>query len=165
MIMGGAYTSWDKEEILKSALTVSSFALALYTIVTVSVNRVYIGDLGLLKILPYHYWIGLVLIIPTLFFGEKSKTYATMGLLLSIIYIFYIPATIKSNVWLSNSYYPYWEGLIISQTGHLVQSPYKIITSYQDWPIFLYFTSALLLIPGLPENFILKIFPVLFICF
>ena len=146
-----------------TALALSSLILGFHTILFTSINDIDIGDLGLVNRMPLSYWAGLLLIFPIIYFGRESRNTLVSGLILTAVYLYVIPFLVRNPVWLSNSYYPFGEGVIISRQGHLVKSSDKIITSYQDWPIFLYLTSMFLLITDIPQVYILKAFPLFFI--
>lgn len=148
---------------LLSILAISSLVLGVHTILFTSINGIDIGDLGLVNLMPPSFWAGIILIFPIIYFGRESKSMIISGLILTALYLYVIPFLVRNPVWLSNSYYPFGEGVLISKQGHLVKSSDKILTSYQDWPIFLYLTSVILLITDIPQAFILKAFPLFFV--
>ena len=119
-------------------------------------------DLGLVNRLPVIYYVGLALLGCVWFIGIKHKNYfLPAALILTISYLYLAPTIIREPVWISNSYYPYGESLLINQNGHLIPNPQAAMVSYRYWPFFLYFSSGLTTITGLPTEAILKFFPVL----
>jgi hypothetical protein len=71
------------------------------------------------------------------------------------------PMLIRGPVWISNSYYPYGESLLINQNGHLITNPHASMVSYHYWPLFLYFSSSFTMLTGLSTDVILKLFPLI----
>lgn len=135
--------------------------LLIYTLLSTYVYSIEPTDLGLVSKLPPTFWIGLALLGCLWFVGKESKRYLAIALIISVAYLFVAPAIIKVPVWLSNSYYPFGEAMLINSSGHLVSRPLDILTSYHYWPIFLYLASTFTLITGMPHHIILKFFPLL----
>ena len=117
--------------------------------------------MGLVSRLPISFWIGVGLLGLLWFVGRNSKYKAATALVMTIMFLNVAPAIIKTPVWLSNSYYPFGEALLINSNGHLVSRPLDILTSYHYWPLFLYLTSIFTLVTGIPDYFILKLLPLL----
>ncbi len=137
--------------------------LLVYTIVTTSVYQVTPEELGLASDLPLAYYVGLGFLGCLWFVGFRSKTYAAAALALTFAYLYVAPSVIRVPVWVSNSYYPFGESLLIVEHGHLVSNPAASMVSYHFWPLFLYFSSAFTMITGLPHEVILKFFPLLIV--
>lgn len=137
------------------------FALLYWTLSSTSVTSLKPSDLGLTSQLPIAFWIGLVLIGGLFFFGRKNKTLLVFGFIFAMAYLYFAPAVIKIPPWLSNSFYPFGESKLINSVGHLVNRPGAPLYSYLDWPIFLYLSSALSLVTGIPDVVLVKFFPVL----
>jgi len=135
--------------------------LLIYTLLSTYVYSIEPTDLGLVNKLPLTFWIGLALLGCLWFVGKESKRYLAIALIISVAYLFVAPTIIKVPVWLSNSYYPFGEAMLINSTGHLVSRPLDILTSYHYWPIFLYLASTFTLITGMPHHIILRFFPLL----
>jgi hypothetical protein len=138
---------------------VTSVALLCYSIVSTSILWVEPTDLGLAGGLPITYWVGLLSVGVVWYIGRNKRFYLAVTLLLTVSYLYVAPAIIRVPTWISNSYYPFGESILINQLGHLVYRPTHILISYQDWPIFLYFASSLKLITGLPDAALVKLFP------
>jgi len=133
-----------------------------YTVVSTSVYSISPTELGMVSKFPTTFWIGLVLLGCLWFSCLKGPSrYQVLSLCLTVSYLFVVPAVIKTPVWISESYYPYGESLLINSQGHLVNRDYAPLTSYHDWPLFLYLASNLKLVTGIPDNVILKFFPLL----
>jgi len=64
-------------------------------------------------------------------------------------------------VWISESYYPFGESILINSQGGLVNRDYAPLTSYHYWPLFLYLASTFTLVTAMPHSIILKFFPLL----
>jgi hypothetical protein len=120
-------------------------------------------DLGLAGRLPMSFWIGLAIVGVVWFTGMKSTRVLAIALALSVAYLFIAPAVIRIPVWLSNSYYPFGESVLINSSGQLVDYPSTTLNSYHYWPLFLYFASEFLQITGIPHYVVLKYFPLLII--
>ena len=116
-------------------------------------------DLGLVTKLPLVYYAGLALLCCLWVASLKYKSYLPAALILTIAYVYVAPALIREPVWISNSYYPYGESLLIKSTGHLIINPASLIVSYRFWPTFLYFSAAFKIVSGMPDDILLKFFP------
>lgn len=86
-----------------------------------------------------------------------------IALALTVMYLFVAPAIIRIPVWLSNSYYPFGESVLMDSSGNLVDNPSNTLNSYHFWPWFIYFAGMFLQITGLPNWVLLKYFPILII--
>jgi hypothetical protein len=136
--------------------------LLIYTVASTTVFSIPPTELGLVSELPLTYWIGLVLLGCLWYLCLKGPLkYQILTLTLTISYIFVAPAIIKTPVWISESFYPFGESLLINSQGHVVIRDYAPLLSYQDWPIFLYLASSLKLVTGLPDSLIQRFFPLL----
>ena len=131
------------------------------SLLTTSIISIKPRDLGLASYLPATFWVGLSLLGVLWFVGRNSKHYLIAGLLLTFAYLFIAPVLIKKPVWLSNSYYPYAESLLINSNGHLEPRKLDILTSYHYWPVFLFLASPFTLITSMPTEPILKLFPLI----
>jgi len=140
-------------------LTLAATILLCYSIASTSVLWVEPTDLGLGGSLPIAYWVGLAVTCVLWYVGRSKRLYLFAALLLTASYLYVAPAFIRVPPWISNSYYPYGESLLMDETGHLTDRPSRILISYLDWPIFLYFASSLKLVTGLPDFIIVKVFP------
>ena len=155
--------------IFQIAQKISYFAIGLaafllvYNIVFVRIYSVAPTDLGLAGRLPMSFWIGLAIVGVVWFTGLKSIRVLAIALALTVAYLFVAPAMIRVPVWLSNSYYPFGESVLMNSSGHLVDYPSTTLNSYHYWPLFLYFASEFLQITGIPHYVILKYFPLLII--
>lgn len=138
---------------------IASVVLLCYSVLSTSVLWVEPTDLGLASGLPITYWVGLLSVGVIWYIGRTKRFYLVVTLLLTISYLYVAPAIIRVPTWISNSYYPFGESILINEIGHLVYRPSHILISYQDWPIFLYFASSLKLITGLPDAALVKLFP------
>ena len=137
-------------------------AFLVYTVASTSLYSISPTELGLVSKLPIAFWIGLVLLGCLWFSCLKGPSkYQILALALTVSYLYVAPNIIRTPVWISESYYPYGESLLINSQGHLVTRDYAPLTSYHDWPLFLYFASNLKLVTGLPDTVILKFFPLL----
>lgn len=130
-----------------------------YSITSTSVSRIEPTELGLVSILPPVFYIGLFLLGCLWYVGLKVHSYLLISLVLTFVYLFVIPTVVRVPVWISNSYYPFGESLIINSTGHLDTGLVSTFVSYRYWPLFLYFSSALTLITDIPHDILLKFFP------
>ena len=130
-----------------------------YTIVSTAVLSIGPTDWGLATELPVVYYVGIALVGVLWYAGFKSKSYLPAILVLTVAYIFVIPAVVRIPVWTSNSYYPFGESLLINSTGHLVTDTPPTLANYHYWPLFLYFASAFTTLTGVPHYFLLKFFP------
>ena len=141
-------------------LLVLTVTFLIYTLASTSLYSISTTELGLVSKLPLAFWIGLVLLFGLWFSCLKGPSkYQILALALTISYLYVAPAIIRTPVWVSESFYPYGESLLINSQGHLVTRDYAPLVSYQDWPVFLYFASNLKLVTGLPDTVILKYFP------
>jgi hypothetical protein len=116
---------------------------------------------GLLSRLPVTYWGGLVVLSLFWVRGRHSRRRAVLAFAFTIGYLYVVPAVVRVPVWLSNSFYPYSEGVLIATEGHLVERPLDILTSYHRWPAFLYLTSGITILAEAPAAIVLQVFPVL----
>jgi len=135
--------------------------LLIHAIATTRVYSFKSYELGLLSRLPVTYWCGLAILGITWFRGRNSRTKLAIAFAFTIGYLYVAPAIIRVPVWLSNSFYPYGEGVMIAAEGHLVERPLDILTSYHRWPVFLYLTSAMTVSASVPAFVILKVFPLI----
>ena len=133
--------------------------LLIVSVWTTSVLWIEPTDLGLAGKLPVVYWIGFALVGILWFAGKDSHYWLFAALVFTFAYLYFAPAIIRATPWISNSYYPFGESLLINSSGHLEYRP-TIFVSYHDWPIFLYLASALTLVTGIPNNVLLTYFPV-----
>jgi hypothetical protein len=138
------------------------FLLAI-NIVFVRIYSVAPTDLGLAGRLPISFWIGLAVVGVVWFTGKDSTRILAIALALSVAYLFVAPAVIRVPVWLSNSYYPFGESVLMNSSGHLVDYQSTTLNSYHYWPLFLYLASEFLQITGIPHYIVLKYFPLLII--
>jgi hypothetical protein len=146
---------------LELPLVAAIAALLFYTVASTSVYSISPSSLGLIEVLPLPFWVGLALIGALFYFGRESKYYSAAAFVLLIGYLYATPTLVKEPVWISNSYYPFAEGELITETGHLVPRSLDILTSYHYWPLFLYFSSILTQLTRIPTDMILKGFPLL----
>jgi hypothetical protein len=79
----------------------------------------------------------------------------------TLLYLYFAPAIIRIPVWISESFYPFGESVLITQFGHVISRPDAPLTSYQNWPMYLYLASTFKLTTGIPDLIILKYFPLL----
>ena len=134
-------------------LLVATLACLAYSMASTSVQWIETTDLGLVTKLPIVYYAGLALLCCLWFISLKYKSYLPASLILTVAYVYIAPAII------SNSYYPYGESLLIKSTGHLIDNPAQLLVSYRFWPMFLYFSSAFKIVSGMPDDVLLKFFP------
>lgn len=134
-------------------------AFLVYSVATTSVSWIEPTDFGLVSKLPLIYYAGLVLLGCVWYIGIKNQNYLPAALILTISYLYIAPTLIRDPVWISNSYYPYGESLLISQNGHLIPNPQATMVSYRYWPLFLYFSSGFTTLTGFSPEVILKFFP------
>jgi len=134
------------------------------SILSTSVNWIGPSELGLGSKLPLIYWVGFILVGVLWYLGKDSRNILIAAFILTLSYLYFAPTIIRVPPWISNSYYPFGESLLINESGHLVQRSSALLVSYHDWPIFLYFASAITLITGLPHDILLKYFPLFIIC-
>ena len=153
----GALNKW----LVSLLIVVVCAGLLVYTIVSTSIFRIDSSSLGLVSELPLTYYAGLVLLGAVWFFGFKFKYYLPVALVLTFAYLYIAPGIIREPVWISNSFYPFGESLLIVHNGHLVDNPAASMVSYHYWPLFLYFSSAFSMLTGLPDNVLLKLFPII----
>lgn len=141
-----------------------SIILLIYTMASTSVHSISSTELGLVSRLPATFWAGLALLGLLWFFCLKEPAkYQILVLVLTVSYLYVAPAVIRRPVWISESYYPFGESVLINSQGHLVERDYAPLTSYHNWPLFLYLSSAFTLVTGMPHYIILKFFPLLII--
>ncbi len=150
-----------KKSLLYKFVLVICIGLLVYSIASTSILRVDHTSLGLASELPLTYYAGLLLLGIVWVIGFKSKFYLPAALGLTVAYLYVAPALIREPVWISNSYYPFGESLRINEYGHLTQNPAASMVSYHYWPLFLYFSSAFSMMTGLPDNILLKLFPLI----
>jgi hypothetical protein len=146
-----------------TVLFILTLACLIYSVASTSVLWIEPTDYGLASSLPLVYYVGLFFLGCLWFISVKSGSYSSVALALTVGFIYVAPAVIRVPVWISNSYYPYGESLLINSTGHLVPNPAAIIVSYHYWPMFLYFASAFTILTGMPEEMLLKFFPLLMV--
>jgi hypothetical protein len=140
-------------------LILAATILLCFSIASTSVLWVKPADLGLGGLLPVAYWVGLAATCVLWYIGRRNSFHLIVALLLTALYLYVAPAIIRVPPWISNSYYPYGESILINETGHLIDRTSRILVSYLDWPVFLYFASSLKLVTGLPDAAIVKFFP------
>jgi hypothetical protein len=140
-------------------LLIAAVACLVYSVTTTSVQWIEPTDLGLVSKLPLVYYAGLGLLACLWYIGFKSASRLSVALALTVGFLYLGPVIIRVPVWISNSYYPYGESLLINSTGHLIDNPAAILVSYHFWPMFLYFSSAFTILTGMPEDILLKFFP------
>ena len=137
-------------------------ACLLHAVATTSLYLISPTELGLVSRLPITFWIGLAFLGCLWFSCAKGPLkYQVLALVLTVSYVYVAPAVIRTPVWVSESYYPYGESLLINSQGHLVYRDNAPLVSYQDWPLFLYLASSFKLVTGLADTFIMKFFPLL----
>jgi len=108
------------------------------------------------------FWIGLALLVCLWFSCSKGpRKYQIMALVFTLSYLYFVPAIIKVPVWISESYYPFGESLLINTSGHLVPRPDAPLVSYHNWPLYVYFASVFKLVTGMADSVILRYFPLL----
>lgn len=129
------------------------------SVLTTSITWIEPTDLGLVTYLPLSFWIGFFLLGVFWYVGRKSRCCLIAALILTVFYVYVAPAVIRATPWISNSYYPFGESLLINSSGHLVERSSALFVSYHDWPIFLYFASAFTMVTGIPHDILLKFFP------
>ena len=133
------------------------------SVFTTSVSWIDPTDYGLASELPITFWIGLFLLGCLWYVGKDSRNFLIVSLVLSVCYLYFAPAIIRATPWISNSFYPFAESLLINEQGHLVDRSTALFVSYVDWPIFLYLASAITLVTGIPHNILLSFFPPLIV--
>ncbi len=135
-------------------------AIWILTVTSTSIYSIESSDLGLVSKMPPYFWVGLILLGFLFYAGRDSESYLFAAFIFTILYLFAAPAIIKETVWLSNSFYPFAESILINNSGHLIGRSYAPLFSYIRWPIFLFFSSALTLITDSPHLPLLRFFPV-----
>lgn len=135
--------------------------LLVYTLTSTSVHSIEAADLGLTSKLPIFFWIGLILLGYLWYISKQSKYCLIAAFILTLSFLYVAPAIIKVPTWVSNSYYPFAESVLINSSGHLIDRPSAPLFSYHDWPVFLYLASVFTLITGMPHYILLKCFPLL----
>lgn len=148
-----------KKSAAAKIVLIVSVACLVYSVASTSVTWIKPTDLGLVSRLPIVYYGGLALLCCLWFISLKYRAYFPASLVLTVAYLYVAPSLIRVPVWVSNSYYPYGESLLINSTGHLVDNPAALMVSYRDWPMFLYFSSAFKMLTGMPDDVLLKFFP------
>ncbi len=133
------------------------------SVLTTSVIWIEPTELGLASKLPLAYWIGFFLLGILWYIGKESRYCLIVALILTISYLYVAPAVIRATPWISNSYYPFGEALLINSSGHLTPHSSTLFVSYLDWPIFLYLASAITLVTGIPHDILIKYFPLLIV--
>jgi hypothetical protein len=118
-------------------------------------------DFGLVNRLPVTFYVGLGLLGVVWFSGFRFHKFLPAALILTVAYLYVAPTMIREPVWISNSYYPYGESLLISEHGHLIANPQASMVSYRYWPLYLYFASSFTMLTGLSTEAILKLFPLI----
>lgn len=151
------------KRILQFSAVCLTILLLAYSMIFTQIYYVESTDLGLVSRMPTTFWVGLVFLSFVWFVCRESKHGLIVALALTIGYLFVAPAIIRVPVWLSNSYYPFGESSLINSSGHLVDYPSTTLNSYHYWPLFLYFSSALVQITRIPDSVIMKYFPLFFI--
>jgi hypothetical protein len=119
------------------------------------------SDYGLVNRLPIVFYVGLAFLGGVWYIGVKHHSFLPVALVLTVAYLYVAPALIRGPVWISNSYYPYGESLLINQNGHLIANPHASMVSYRYWPLYLYFASSFTMLTGLSTEVILKLFPLI----
>jgi len=133
------------------------------SVLTTSVIWIEPTELGLASKLPMVYWIGFILLGILWYTGKESRYCLIAALILTVSYLYFAPAVIRATPWISNSYYPFGEALLINSSGGLDLTRSALFVSYLDWPIFLYLASALTLVTGIPHDILIKYFPLLMV--
>lgn len=158
---------------VRYVLILLMIALLIHVVVSTSISSIPSNDLGFLTRLPITFWIGIALL--TLFWplAIDSQKYQIAGLVFTLLFLFFVPLVVEVPVRISESFYPYGESLLINKYGHLVTPSFAAeslgverslpLTSYHNWPLFLYLASAFKLVTGMPDFAILKFFPFLII--
>ncbi len=149
----------DYKKIFCWTLIFLAGAIWIFTVALTSVQSIEPSDLGLVSKMPPYFWIGLTLLGFLFYAGRESKEYLFIAFFFTVLYLFVAPAIIREPVWLSNSFYPFAESMLINNFGHLMYRLNAPLFSYIRWPVFLYFSSAFTLITNLPHAIILKYFP------
>jgi hypothetical protein len=135
--------------------------LLIHAVATTRVYSFESSDWGLVSRLPVTYWGGLAVLGLFWVRGRNSRRRAVLAFAFTVGYLYVAPAIVRVPVWLSNSFYPYGEGVLIAAEGHLVERPLDILTSYHRWPAFLYLTSGMSVLAEVPAFIVLQVFPVL----
>jgi hypothetical protein len=156
---------WDEKlrsvsKYAASTVLLGTLACLIYTVFSTSISSIGDTDLGLVNLLPPVYYVGLFLLGCLWYIGLRYKLYLPFSLGLTVAYLYFVPAVVRVPVWISNSYYPFGESLIINSKGHLVANPVAVFVSYHEWPLFLYFSSAITTVTGIPHDVLLKFFPI-----
>ncbi len=136
-------------------------ACLVYTVASTSVLWIEPTDYGLVNRLPIVFYVGLGFLVGVWYIGVKHHNFLPAALILTVAYLYLAPMLIRGPVWISNSYYPYGESLLINQNGHLIANPQATMVSYRYWPLFLYFSSSFTMLTGLSTESILKLFPLI----
>jgi hypothetical protein len=173
MKVSGVPISETTKTRVRFVLILLMVVLLVHVVASTSISSVPSNDLGLLVRLPITFWIGLALLALFWPLSIDSQKYQVVGLFFTLLFLFFVPLVIEVPVRISESFYPYGESLLINKYGHLVTPSFALdflgvarslpLTSYQNWPLFLYLSSAFKLVTGLPDYVILKFFPFLII--
>lgn len=147
--------------------------MLIHVVVSTSISSISSDGFGLLERLPITFWIGLTLLALYWPLSMNSRKYQAVGLVLTLLFLFFVPSVVEEPVRISESFYPYGESLLITEYGHLVTPSFASevlgverslpLTSYHNWPLFLYLSSAFKLVTGISDYAILKLFPLLII--
>lgn len=152
--MGSSRVFW-----LSNCIIVLALSLLLCSIATTSILWIEPTELGLASLLPLTYWIGLFLVFSLWYIGRGSKRFLVAALILTVAYLYVAPTMMRVPPWISNSFYPFGESLLINSTGRFEYRSSATLVSYHSWPIFLYFASILTLVTGIPPTILIKYFP------
>jgi len=156
----GKLNLWSKTTVFNLILAANIFCL-FYTVATTSIWQIDPSEFGLASLLPLPFYVGLFLLGCLWYIGLKKQFYLQASFVLTIVYLFVVPTIVRGPVWISNSYYPFGESLIINSTGHLRGLESTTFIDYHYWPLFLYFSSALTIITDIPHEVLLKLFPLI----
>lgn len=151
--------NFSRQSVLFKLVLVLTIVFLVYAVLSTSILWIEPTDWGLVNRLPPVYYAGLFLLGILWYIGVKSKSYLPAALILTVGYLYVAPALIRVPVWTSNSYYPFGESLLINSSGHLPTGSPPTIGNYHYWPLFLYFSSTLTTVTGVPHDILLKFFP------
>ena len=143
------------------ALVAIATILLVYSMASTSVVWVEPEAFGLVSKFPIAYWLGLGVLACLWYVSRHSKYFLGASFALTILYLYAAPIVIRVPVWISNSYYPFGESRLVSETGHIDYRTGTTFVSYLYWPAFLCFSSVFTLVTGIPDYFLLKYFPLL----
>lgn len=144
-------------------LLVAGAILLVLSVASTSVVWIEPLSFGLASKLPPAYWLGLAMLGGLWYLGRQSKYFLSASFVLTLLYLYAAPAIIRVPVWISNSYYPFGESKLISQTGHVDFRSGTTLVSYLSWPGFLYFASQFTIVTGIPDYLLLKYFPLILV--